>query len=87
MVIDGKRIKERDRTLIHYSTARKMERLFNLLPPNLRNITGVTTDTFKKHLDKWLANIPDTPKIDDYGMTVAAESNSIIHQVRYSVNN
>ena len=87
LVIDGKRIKERDRTLIHYSTARKMERLFNLLPPNLRNITGVTTDTFKKHLDKWLVNIPDTPKIDDYGMTVAAESNSIIHQVRYTVNN
>ena len=86
-IVGGKRIKEKDRTLIHYSTARKMERLFNSLPSNLRNIQDVTKDTFKKHLDSWLMKIPDTPKIDDYGMTVAAESNSIIHQVRYYVHN
>ena len=86
-VINGKRIKEKDRTLIHNSTARKMERLFNALPQSIRNITEMNTETFKKHLDKWLVDIPDTPKIDDYGMTVAAESNSIIHQARYSINN
>ncbi|CAL4111055.1 unnamed protein product, partial [Meganyctiphanes norvegica] len=37
--INGKRIKERDRTLIHNSTARKSERLFNVLPQSIRNIT------------------------------------------------
>ncbi|CAL4209014.1 unnamed protein product [Meganyctiphanes norvegica] len=46
--INGKRIKEKDRTLIHNSTARKMERLFNILPHDIRNITGVTTETFKR---------------------------------------
>ena len=84
--INGKRIKEKNRTLIHHSTARRMERLFNILPPDIRKITGKTTETFKKHIDKWLISIPDTPKIDDYGITVAAESNSIIDQVRYARN-
>ena len=82
--IKGKTIKGKYRTLVHNSTARKMERLFNIIPPNIRNITGKTTDTFKGHLDKWLMSIPDTPKIDDYGLTVAAESNSIVDQARYT---
>ena len=69
--------------LIHYSPARKMERLFNILPPHLRRMTGVKTDTFKKELDKWLMKVPDTPKIDGYGATVAAETNSIWHQTRF----
>ena len=38
------------------------------------------TDTFKKKLDEWLRDIPDTPKIDDYGASVGAETNSIIDQ-------
>ena len=85
--INGKRIKERDRTLIHNSTAKKMERIFNALPREIRNITGVKTDAFKKILDLWLQHVPDTPKIDDYGETVAAESNSIFHQAKYEKNN
>ncbi|CAL4095372.1 unnamed protein product [Meganyctiphanes norvegica] len=84
--INGKRIKDRDRTLIHNSTAKKMERIFNVIPPDLRNITGVKTETFKRHLDVWLQMVPDTPKIDDYGATVAAESNSIFHQAKYAIN-
>jgi len=60
-----------------------MERLFNILPPHLRRMTGVKTDTFKKELDKWLMKVPDTPKIDGYGATVAAETNSIWHQTLY----
>ena len=62
--INGKRIKEKDRTLIHNSTAKKMERIFNALPREIRNITGVKTDAFKKILDLWLQNAPDTPKIN-----------------------
>ncbi|MCP4443493.1 MAG: hypothetical protein GY810_31705, partial [Aureispira sp.] len=37
-------------------------------------------DTFKKHLDKWLRGISDTPKIDDYGVAVGAETNSVTRQ-------
>merc|ERR1711962_1417557 len=53
-----------NRTMVHYSTARQMERSFNALPYRIQKITGVTTDTFEKKLDKWLRDIPDTPKID-----------------------
>ena len=38
------------------------------------------TATFKKTLDEWLRDIPDTPKIDDYGASVGTETNSIIDQ-------
>ena len=67
--IDGKH-----RTQIQNSTARQMERLFNALPYEIQKITDVKLDTFKRHLDKWLKSIPDTPKIDDYGVTVGAET-------------
>ena len=70
--------------IIHYSPARKMERLFNYLPQKKKAIAGVKTETFKKRLDDWLRNVPDQPKIDDYGASVAAETNSIVHQVRYA---
>ena len=71
------------RSIIHNSPARKMIRLFNSLPAHLRNITGVTKDTFKKHLDKFLKTVPDEPKLMDskYSRRVAAESNSIINQI------
>ncbi|CAL4122258.1 unnamed protein product, partial [Meganyctiphanes norvegica] len=45
---------------------------------DIRNLTGVETDNFKRLLDKWLLNVPDTPRIDDYGVTVAAESNTMV---------
>ena len=70
----------RYRTVIHHSTARQMERLFNALPYRLQNIRGVKTDTFKRHLDRWLRDIPDTPKIDNYGASVSAATNSITNQ-------
>ena len=57
-----------------------MERLFYTLLYKLQKITDVKVDTFKKHLDKWLRSIPDTPKIDDYGASVKAETNSIAKQ-------
>ena len=76
----GIKIKHSYRSLIHNNTAKKMERLFNSLPPYLRNIEDKTTDTFKLHLDKWLQTVPDLPRIDNYGSRVAAESNSIINQ-------
>ena len=70
----------RYRTVIHHSTARQMERLYNALPYRLQNIRNVKTDTFKRHLDRWLRDIPDTPKIDNYGASVSAATNSITNQ-------
>lgn len=61
-----------------------MERNFNAMPVKLRNVTGVSTETFKRQLDAWLNHVPDLPKIDDYGQLVAAESNSIFHQAKYA---
>ena len=52
-----------------------MERLFNHLPAEIANLIGVTTETFKKHLDVWLMKIPDQPEIDDYAQLVGKESN------------
>ena len=76
----GRKIKHSNRSRIHECTAKSMERLFNSMPPYLRNMHEKTTDTFKSHLDKWLQTIPDTPKIDNYGSRVVAESNSIVNQ-------
>ncbi len=82
--IKSNRVPTSPLNIIHYSPARKMERLFNCLPQKIKAITGVKTETFKKRLDDWLRNVPDQPKIDDYGASVAAETNSIVHQVRYA---
>ena len=46
---------------------------------NTKN-NGCETGHIQKHLDKWLKGIPDTPKIDDYGVAVGAETNSITKQ-------
>ena len=64
----------------HCLKSSTMERLFNALPYELQNLTDVETDMFKKHLDNWLRTIPDTPKIDGYGASVPAVSNSIVDQ-------
>ena len=79
-IFEGRKIKHSNRSLIHESTAKKMERLFNCLPPFIRNIEKKTTETFKNYLDKWLQTVPDLPRIDNYGARVAAENNSIIKQ-------
>ena len=52
-----------------------MEKLYNTLPYRLQNVRDVRTDTFKKHLNRWLRDIPNTPKIDNYGASVITETN------------
>ena len=80
--INGDRILPSTKTKILNSPASKTERMFNSMPAWLRNMTGVKTDTFKKHLDKWLKDIPDQPKCGRYAGWVAAASNSIQDQCR-----
>ena len=59
-----------------------MERLFNAIPYMLQCISGLSSDTFKGHLDKWLRTIPDMPMIDNYGASVTAKTNSMCDQVK-----
>ena len=59
-----------------------MERLFNAIPYTLQYKSDISADTFKGHLDKWLRTIPDMPRIDNYGASVPAESNSISKQAK-----
>ena len=77
----GIKLSSKMKSKIHNSPLRETERAFNSLPRNLRNLTGVTTDTFKKHLDEWLLKTPDQPKYKGYGKFVGAKSNTICDQV------
>ena len=69
-----------ERNLIYSSTRSKAARLFNILPPHLANMSGMSTDTFKRHLDCWLSRIPDQPKVGNYSSMVGMASNSLEHQ-------
>ena len=54
-------------------------RLFNVLPVNIRNISGCTVETFKLHLDRFLATVTDEPQVRGYTAMRRAESNSLLH--------
>ena len=62
------------------SPARKMERLFNCIPEHIRNITGSSTEYFKKKLDEWLKGVPDQPKCGAYAGRCVGRNNSIVVQ-------
>ena len=68
------------KTKINECPARKIEIAFNCMPRELRDVTGVKTETFKNQLDKWLRLIPDQPRGGGYAKSVAASSNSITDQ-------
>ena len=57
----------------------KGAKLFNLLPPELRNLTSDKVDQFKWKLDTFLKSIPDQPTIAEEGRV--AESNSLLFQI------
>ena len=56
----------------------KGAKLFNMIPKELRDMTGAALQ-FKAGLDKWLANIPDQPTVN--GRQRAAMTNSLLDQV------
>ena len=70
--------KSENSTIIYNSPARKMMELFNAIPEEIRDITGVETDQFKMEWDRWLNGVPDEPEIDGY--RARTNSNSIVHQ-------
>ena len=54
-------------------------RLFNTMPPEVRNMTGCSLDVFKQAVDRALSRVPDEPLAP--GLTQRrAESNSLLHQ-------
>jgi len=59
-------------TVQYNSFAFRAGRLFNSLPINIRNLMKVDTDLFKKHLDKYLITLPDTPPVLGYSSIVAS---------------
>ena len=42
------------------------QQLFNTLPPEIRNLTNLSVDCFKRRLDKYRQSIPDEPQIPEY---------------------
>ena len=66
---------------IYNCPTRTIQRIFNCILGAIMNLTGFTTDTFKHNLDKWLTTVPDQPRSGGYSERLAAELNSIQHQV------
>ena len=63
-------------------------RLYNMLPATLRSTsvsadTIITLDSFKTNLDNYLWRIPDQPGKPKDDQKRQAETNSLIHQLRY----
>ena len=61
------------------------QRLFNILPSEIRNLTGCTTDSFKRRLDRYLKYIPDEPQIPGYTAQRRADSNSLLDMTRLAI--
>ena len=57
-------------------------RLFNLLPADIRNLSGCNVDRFKNRLDRYLERVPDEPQIHGYTAQRRAESNSLIDMAK-----
>ena len=77
----SKAISARIQTLREGSLCVNGPKLFNILPANVRNLTGVGVETFKKKLDDFLATIPDEPQSPGYTSFRRADTNSLLHMV------
>ena len=53
-------------------------KLFNILPRELRNLSDVSVDVFKRYLDKILCKLPDMPTVPGYAGCRATRSNSLL---------
>ena len=60
---EGIRLSLRMLNKIHNIPLNETVRTFNSIPRKLRNMTGVTLDTFKRHLDDWILKVPDQPNV------------------------
>ena len=68
-------------TLRYHSLPFHGSRIFNSMPPDLRNLTNVSKDIFKSALDNFLKSIPDEPLILRYTQFRQAPTNSLIDMI------
>ena len=77
----SKAASQRIQTLREGSLSVNGSKLFNILPPSIRNLRNVGVQTFKKKLDEFLATIPDEPQSPGYTLFRRADTNSLLHMV------
>ena len=68
------------------SFAQTASSLWNALPKNIRNISGLSVDSFKRRLDRVLRLYPDSPRCASIGIYVdrnARTTNSILYIARH----
>ena len=80
-LIQSNKCSAKAKTIRENSFSVQGPKLFNALPREIRDISNVSVDTFKSHLDKLLSRIPDQPGIPGYAGQRAAATNSIIDQI------
>ena len=68
--------------LIYSSLPIHGQQLFNILPRELRNVTGCSMDSFKRKLDRYIQCVPDEPQIPGYTAQRRAETNSLLDMTR-----
>ena len=56
-------------------------KLFNSLPPHIRNLKNIDVLHFKKELDNFLRTVPDEPLSAGYTAYRKAASNSLLHMI------
>ena len=61
----------------------RVRKVFNSLPRELRNITAVDVERFKRQLDRFLSYIPDEPNVVGYRKFRSSTTNSIQDQMLY----
>jgi len=61
----------------------KATKLFNCMPPSIRNMELCSVEQFKRALDNFLSRVPDQPQISGYTSARIAESNSLTDMVRH----
>ena len=59
------------------------QRLFNMIPKEIRNITNCKVEKLKAVLDKWLAGVPDEPQIQGYTQSRRAPTNSLLEMSQF----
>ena len=64
--VSGNQCPSAVRNVREASLAVRGPKLFNILPKSIRNVTGVSVNTFKRKLDHFLSQIPDQPTVDGY---------------------
>ena len=82
--VEDRRLGTANKTILYNSHSSRVQHMFNSLQRRLRNMTGVSTDTFKDHLDRWLQMVLDQPRSGGYSNRVAADTNGVVHQLVYS---